>query len=80
MKKLTALLALLLCSCSAPDRTETTLQKAGFTNIEVTGWSPFSCGGDDTFSTGFVADNVQGQRVEGVVCCGLIGKQCTVRF
>lgn len=31
------------------------------------------------FTTGFVATNPQGMRVEGVVCCGWL-KSCTVRF
>jgi hypothetical protein len=56
------------------------LVKAGFTNVKITGWSPFSCGKDDTFSTGFEALNPQGVRVEGTVCCGMIAKDCTVRF
>lgn len=79
MKTLIALALCLLVGSTAPDYTRETLQKSGYTNIEVTGFSPFSCGEDDTFSTGFRADNPQGQRVEGTVCCGML-KSCTVRF
>lgn len=57
-----------------------TLQASGFTAVEMTGWKPFTCGKGDTTSTGFKATNPAGQRVEGVVCCGLVMKACTVRF
>ena len=79
MKRILALAALLLCTCTAPDNSTDTLTKMGFTNIEITGWSPFSCGEDDSFSTGFKATNPVGLPVSGVVCCGLV-KNCTVRF
>lgn len=73
------LMALVLVACSAPDESTRTLEKSGYTNIETTGWEPFSCGEKDSFSTGFRATNPSGQPVEGVVCCGVI-KRCTVRF
>jgi hypothetical protein len=52
----------------------------GFTKIETTGWQPFTCSEGDFSSTGFRATNSQGRRVSGVVCCGLIMKNCTIRF
>lgn len=80
MKKLMFLTAAVsLSACSASDASKDALQKQGFTDIVTTGWSPLSCGQDDFFSTGFTADNPNGQRVSGVVCCGLL-KGCTVRF
>ncbi len=74
-----ATMLLLLCACSSPDESRRTLDNAGYTDIETTGWEPFACGEKDTFSTGFRATNPSGQRVSGVVCCGVI-KRCTVRF
>lgn len=70
-----------LCfSCGASEeRSRAALEKSGYKDIEITGYSPFSCDEKDSFSTGFKATNPVGQRVEGVVCCGLL-KNCTVRF
>ena len=68
----------LLLACTAPGASTRALTDAGYTDIVVTGWSPFSCGSDDTFSTGFEATNPRGEPVEGVVCCGWV-KACTVR-
>lgn len=73
-------LTLPLCACSNETDSREALQKSGYTDIRITGWSPFSCGKDDTWSTGFRAKNPAGQQVSGVVCCGLVFKSCTVRF
>lgn len=70
---------LLLAACSNQDAALETLQSAGYTNIETTGWVAFMCGKDDTFSTGFIATNPAGKRVEGAVCGGW-GKGYTIRF
>lgn len=72
--------ACLIGACSAPSRAVRTLHSSGYTDVKTTGWAPFTCGEDDTFSTGFSATNPQGDRVSGTVCCGLITKSCTVRF
>jgi hypothetical protein len=74
------LIALALVACTDDINTIRTLEAHGFTNVTVTGWSAFECSDRDTFSTGFEATNVQGQRVNGTVCCGLMTKGCTVRF
>lgn len=79
MKKIAISLLFLLVSCIAPDRSRAVLEKSGFKNIEITGYQWFACGQDDGFSTGFVAQNANGQYVDGTVCCGLF-KSCTVRF
>lgn len=80
MLKRIIFIAILFIGCTDSSSSRETLQKAGFTDITITGWSPFSCGEDDTYSTGFSAKNPNGQMVEGVVCCGMIVKSCTVRF
>ena len=67
-------------ACTDESAAVRTLKAQGFTDVHVTGWSPLSCGKDDTTSTGFTAKNVRGETVEGVVCCGLVFKNCTVRF
>lgn len=81
MKKIIALITTtLFLGCSAPDRTRETLEKGGFSDVEITGWEVWGCGEDDTFSTGFEATNSHDERVSGVVCCGLVAKSCTIRF
>lgn len=83
MRKLIIIAAFLLASCaqtSSDSPAAETLRKSGYTDIELTGWSPFKCDEKDTFSSGFRAKNSNGSTVEGVVCCGLIFKGCTVRF
>lgn len=79
MKKIMIGFVLLMSSCTNSDATKQTLMDAGYADIEVTGWSVFQCGEDDTFSTGFRARNPKGRLVEGTVCCGLIAKGCTIR-
>lgn len=80
MKRIAIITALLLASCGNDEETVRTLRAAGYTQARSTGWEPMSCGKDDTWSTGFVAVNPAGQRVRGVVCCGLVFKGCTIRF
>ena len=73
------LLLLMAAGCTDVDRTVHTLLSSGYQNIQITGYEPWGCGQGDSYSTGFIATNPTGQRVTGVVCCGLI-KSCTVRF
>lgn len=83
MKKLFAITVLSLAfvgGCTDDNRTISTLENAGFTNIRTTGYSMFACGKDDTFRTGFVATNPVGKEVRGTVCCGFLAKGCTIRF
>jgi len=79
---LVVLLAIaLLCGCLTDEtRTRTTLEKSGFTDIQVDGWAGLSCSEDDTFGTNFQATNPSNVTVTGVVCCGLVFKGCTIRF
>jgi len=79
MKHLIIALAVIALACTDESNTRRTLHSAGFTRVETTGYTPFTCGEHDAFSTGFRATNPTGQVVEGTVCCGLL-KACTIRF
>lgn len=69
-----------LIGCTSRSKTEKTLEGLGFTNIEAGGYAIFSCSKDDIQRTKFKAINHNGVSVEGAVCCGMILKNCTVRF
>ena len=77
------LLALLVCiaatGCTAPDRSRTVLEGAGYTHIEFTGYSWFACSEDDTYRTAFKAIGPTGKAVSGTVCAGLF-KGATIRM
>ena len=65
--------------CPNKSRTRDILQAEGYTEIKVKGGGHgFACG-DDWSATGFTALAPGGSRIEGVVCCGLAFKACTVR-
>lgn len=55
------------------------LQGQGYKNISLEGRCPNCCSEEDTFSTAFYADNINGVRIHGVVCKGS-QKAFTVRF
>lgn len=77
---LIALLAIVgMGACTNADKSRTTLEKSGYTDITIGGHSYFSCGSDDAYSTKFTAKNPAGSKVEGTVCCGWL-KSCTIRF
>ncbi len=80
MRSLLLIACLAVIGCANEDASRAALRNHGFTEIEITGWSPFSCSRDDSWSTGFRAKNPVGKMVRGVVCCGLVFKSCTVRF
>lgn len=63
----------------APDEARGAISAMGFTNIELGGYAPFSCGRDDVFARSFTATGADGSRVEGVVCSGFF-KGATVRI
>lgn len=73
-------LAVALVACTDEDGTRRTLDSAGYTEIQTTGYSWFECGKDDSFHTGFRAKNPAGKVVTGTVCCGFATKGCTIRF
>ena len=86
MRKLTMTLLLGLglglttTACTSPERSEDILSAAGYENIDITGYAMFSCSEDDTVKTGFRATGAHGERVTGAVCCGVFGKNCTIRI
>ena len=71
---------LVLAACTNAQDARDALANQGFTDVEVTGWRPFTCGKDDFYATGFRARNAQGRVVEGTVCSGLLFKGSTVRW
>ncbi len=68
--------------CTNSDKARSTLEGAGYTNIEITGYAWNECGKDDDTCTGFRATGPKGQRVSGAVGCGRTScsKGCTMRF
>lgn len=74
------LLALLALACTDTEGATRALRSSGFSDVTLTGYAFGRCSKDDASSTGFEATNPTGQRVTGVVCCGLVFKGCTVRF
>jgi hypothetical protein len=80
MKKLILSMAVAaLCGCTAPDRSTSALKAAGYTDIELTGYSFFACSESDQFATGFRAKGPTGVKVEGTVCAGFL-KGSTIRL
>jgi hypothetical protein len=78
MRKI-ALVICFLLACT-PDVAKATriLEGAGYTNIQLGGYTAFKCSDDDGFNVAFTAVGVNGAPVEGAVCCGVI-KSCTIR-
>lgn len=74
-----ALLFLLLCACSAPNDARKVLADAGYTDVNLHGYSWFCCSDDDTFATSFDALSPAGVRVNGCVCGGWMKGQ-TIRI
>lgn len=70
---------LFFVGCTDENGATRTLRNNGFTNIEITGWSPFSCSEEDVFRTGFEATSPTGVRLSGAVCGGWF-KGNTIRF
>jgi hypothetical protein len=79
VKRIVLLLPLTLAACSDPRVASETAEAHGFRVVRVEGYSPFSCGKDDTFSTGLTLRAQTGQCVRAVVCSGLFFKGATLR-
>lgn len=79
--KIIILLAALaaVAGCTDPEGAKKALAGAGYSRIEITGYSFFSCSKDDARSTGFKAVGPSGVQVSGAVCSGLIFKNSTIR-
>lgn len=69
MKLFLLFLLLFVAGCTQPDKATIALQRDGYTEIQITGYSWFGCGKDDDFSTGFIAKK-NGKQVTGVYCSG----------
>lgn len=74
------ILAALLTACTDSGKASRTLENAGFSDIELTGYRGWSCGEGDDTCTGFRARGPSGRIVTGAVGCGYWGKGCTIRF
>lgn len=68
-----------LIGCTQPEEARKILEAQGLTNITITGYNAFACSEDDNYSTGFEATSVNGTRVKGTVCKGML-KGATVRY
>ena len=79
MKKILIVALLVSASCVDDDATRNAAQAIGLRDVVPGDYAPLSCGKDDSYSQHFTATNINGDRVSGVVCCGLY-KSCTVRF
>lgn len=74
--------SLAVTACSDEEAARKAVLDAGYTNVEITGYSPFSCSKGDDTCTGFRATGPSGRPVEGAVGCAWVGcgKGCTVRL
>lgn len=80
MKKLMMVVTIaLLVGCTSNNEATRVLRQGGYKDIEYTGYSFFACSRDDAFHTGFRATSPSGEKVEGVVCSGLL-KGATIRI
>lgn len=80
MKKLIIFAVLFLVGCTNSKDAYKALDDSGFSNIEITGYGWFACSKDDFYQTAFSATNINGKKVTGTVCSGLIFKNSTIRF
>lgn len=65
---------------SPPPMAKAAVEAQGFSDVRVGEWEAFSCGQGDTLSRRFTAKNPAGNRVSGIVCCGMFFKGCTIRW
>lgn len=60
---------------------ERILKSEGYENIEMKGAAFWGCSEDDSvFASNNFSATKNGYKVEGMVCCGLLFKGCTVRL
>jgi hypothetical protein len=76
---LLAIMGCALSGCTNEPHARKVLAENGYTSVQITGYSWFSCDDKDTFSTGFVATAPGGRKVTGAVCEGWL-KNATIRF
>lgn len=75
-----SLLLFALVGCTDAGGAKRLLEAQGMTEVEITGYEPFDCSEEDTLQTGFRAKGPTGKPVSGTVCCGIVLRNCTVRF
>lgn len=73
------LLTMALAGCTDTNGAKQALAQAGYTNVEITGYTFWGCSDRDTFHTGFKATGPNGHPVKGVVCSGIF-KGKTIRL
>lgn len=80
MKRIISLLFLAaLTGCYSADEATRALASVGYTDIYIQGYRYFGCDAKEGWHTGFAATGVNGQRVSGVVCSGVL-KGATIRL
>lgn len=74
-------LSALFAGCfTGDDEARRAAEAAGMSDVRLDGTAWFACNSDqDKTGLRFTATNPRGQRVSGVVCCGIL-KGCTVRW
>ena len=80
MKFIIVFLAISITACTDSNGTRSVLQSNGMTDISITGYQFFGCSKEDIVRTGFKATSISGQKVEGVVCSGILFKNSTIRY
>lgn len=78
--------AVAVTACTSSDDAKRAAENAGFANVVIESehrlsprWSA-GCGEGDSVGFNGHGTNAQGKRVALHVCCGDVGKACTVRF
>lgn len=80
MKKLLLVIMVsFIIGCTNSNSAIELLEKEGYTDIEITGYSWFECSKDDFYHTGFKAKK-NGKEIIGTVCEGLLFKGKTIRY
>lgn len=75
-----ALFVLRNCTDADDDQILRAIEAQGYSSPVISGYAVFGCSKEDSVSRYFSAVNAKGDRVEGVVCCGLVFKDCTIRW
>jgi hypothetical protein len=60
------------------DDAKTALERAGYTDVVMTGFAPLACEDADV-AVSFTAQGPEG-AVKGTACCGLVFKGCEIRW
>lgn len=58
---------MIMAGCTQKDSARKTLEQAGYTQIEITGYRPFMAAENENFSTGFKAIGPTGKQASGAV-------------